>query len=298
MDICINDSFGIRCANPQIVPRRDLDLDEHDDRHFMVVPCGKCELCVQRLKRMWTLRIRQESSMNSDNLFATLTYDNEHVPFNIAYEDFQVFVKRFRKKYRFRYYVASEYGSPKRTWRPHFHVIFFGLRASRSLIDDMCDAWSNGYIKVNALSDARAKYACGYCEKKIGEKEDGVHEVLPFCRMSLKPGLGASWLMTNLSDVKKRFFVSFGGERWPIPRYYVKLIDDESWLCDYYEHLNAIAQERNEEFLGYLCDKYGAEYVNSQPEWFANSEWLDCMVLKCASLRRARDLYELEKGVL
>ena len=42
--------------------------------------------------------------------------------------DFQLFMKRLRKKYsddRIRFYACGEYGSE--TFRPHYHAILFGL---------------------------------------------------------------------------------------------------------------------------------------------------------------------------
>lgn len=185
--------------------------------------------------------------MHTYNTFATLTYDDEHVPFNLCYRDFQLFMKRLRKRgFKVRYYVASEYGSELRTFRPHFHVIFFGQANSQSFRLALQEAWSNGFTTTSALNNARCKYACGYVDKKLEmDNADNVHDVLPFCRMSRNPGLAYNFLMAYKSDIMANGFVAYDGKRYPLPRYFVQVLFDiepvwyRKWRLDNVDSYNS-----------------------------------------------------------
>ena len=68
--------------------------------------------------------------MHTSNCFITLTYAPEHCPkdMSLNYEDFQLFMKRLRKRYTgktIRFYMAGEYGESFD--RPHYHACIFGF---------------------------------------------------------------------------------------------------------------------------------------------------------------------------
>lgn len=68
------------------------------------LPCGQCAGCLLERSRQWALRCVHESLMHEENLFLTLTYNDETLksrdnPWTLVKKDFQDFMKRLRKKY-------------------------------------------------------------------------------------------------------------------------------------------------------------------------------------------------------
>lgn len=62
------------CTNPDVIYNKYLDK-------WVSVPCGKCEACLVSKQLDLTNRVRNEVEQHSYNLFFTLTYDNEHIPY-------------------------------------------------------------------------------------------------------------------------------------------------------------------------------------------------------------------------
>ena len=111
----------------------------------MTVPCGNCPECLRHKQNDLAYLCNYECERNKNNLFFTLTYDENHVPITfdpetgeelrtIQYDDFKRFIKRFRYYYNcalgidprkanktacpIKYLACSEYGS--KTHRPHY----------------------------------------------------------------------------------------------------------------------------------------------------------------------------------
>lgn len=137
--------------------------------------------------------------------------------------DLTSFIKRLRARveFEFRFYAVGEYGD--RTKRPHYHVALFGFPSclngrTQHLAKTCCSvcktveqAWGKGGIDVGELTEQSAQYIAGYCEKKWKKEDlcqprrtpsgmnrpiylkDGRHR--EFCRMSLRPGIGATAIM-------------------------------------------------------------------------------------------------------
>lgn len=130
----------------------------------MLIPCGKCLACRLRMRQDWQTRMELEASGHekSEIWFATLTYDEEHVPGMIRatgeiargignswkpgseapetvsillMEDIVLYHKKLRRRQEsaskeywgkgLRYFYAGEYG--EHTGRPHYHAIWYGL---------------------------------------------------------------------------------------------------------------------------------------------------------------------------
>lgn len=129
------------------------------------IPCGKCIQCRIAYSRQWAIRCLEEAKYSKYSYFVTLTYDNEHLPFNslpvfddetgeiigdythstLRKEDLTTFFKDLRYAFwkyageprkdngkpdysecSFRYFACGEYGTdPKKTHRPHFHFLLF-----------------------------------------------------------------------------------------------------------------------------------------------------------------------------
>lgn len=140
----------------------------------MLLPCGHCLGCRLNYSRSWADRMILELDHSKKAIFATLTYDEDHVPRTyvdytgevldyddgaktLRKHDLQLFFKRLRKKFPntyIRFYAAGEYGnwngSFNNSFRPHYHCIIFGIG-----LDDLHDLKP---VKVNKLK--QAIYTC------------------------------------------------------------------------------------------------------------------------------------------
>ena len=99
----------------------------------MEVPCGRCIGCRIQRSQDWALRCYHEASGYKQNCFITLTFNEEHNKKSLTVKDFQLFMKRlrkkfvpknpynkktqkeqyyeFHKKYRIRFFHCGEYGT-------------------------------------------------------------------------------------------------------------------------------------------------------------------------------------------
>lgn len=214
---------------------RPFYLGTVKDRPSIDVPCGKCIECRIARSREWSLRIMQECVVHKQNCMVTLTYDRDHLPENgdLVYRDFQLFMKRLRKKVgKVRFFMCGEYGDCR--GRPHFHCILFGydfpdryyfktdrkgVRIDRSpLLETL---WTAGYSSVVSVTMEVARYCAVYLQKppKDGRKR-------PFVHMSLRPGIGY-YSITPRSLISDKIYVQ--GKMGRLPRYYLKVLEREGF---------------------------------------------------------------------
>lgn len=170
------------------------------------IPCGKCVGCLLERSRQWAVRLMHEASLHHENVFLTLTYDDDHLPEDgsLHKEDFQLFMKRLRKHLvdtnrkiravnakegsslplyneRIRFFHCGEYGG--QTGRPHYHAIIFGYRpkdcvfykSSRGsnlwLSNVLNRLWNHGFVVIGDVSFQSCAYVARYMLKKVsGEK--------------------------------------------------------------------------------------------------------------------------------
>ena len=79
----------------------------------------------------------------------------------------------FDVAHKLRYFIVSEYGSPEKTFRPHYHGILWNfpyLDDNRLLNDVMTQeviekAWSYGFVKCLPLLTGGAAYVMKYMRK-------------------------------------------------------------------------------------------------------------------------------------
>lgn len=191
-----------------------------------------------------------EASQYKQNAFVTLTYSEENIPARgqLVYDDYQKFMKRLRKQTapnRVRFYMCGEYG--EQNWRPHFHACLFnhdwedkkywfttqsGEKIYRS--ETLEQLWPHGHSSTASVTFESAAYVARYCLKKItGDNaeqhykrtdEQGDYKLEPeFSHMSLKPGIGATWLAKYTNDVYNNDYVIINGKEAKPPKYYDKL---------------------------------------------------------------------------
>lgn len=227
----------------------------------MKLPCGQCIGCRERRARDWAIRCMHEASLYKRNCFITLTYNDSHLPADrsLCYDDFQKFMKRLRKAhkghqsladgtYPIRFYMAGEYG--ENFGRPHYHACIFNFDFEDKVLlrrapsgellyrSKMLESlWEFGFSSVGSVTFKSAAYVARYINKKVtgkiaqdhylymdpdtGELHDRVPE---FNKMSLKPGIGADWLVKYKTDVFPRDYIISDGHKLPVPRYYSKLL--------------------------------------------------------------------------
>ena len=194
-----------------------------------------------------------EASQSGPCCFLTMTYSEEACPVGLRYRDFQLFMKRLRRARGgapVRFYMCGEYGEA--TARPHYHAALFGedFSADRYAWRDFGSGqvayrsellerlWPYGASSIGELTRLSAAYIARYVMKKVTgplAKEyykavdlstGEVRPVSPeFTRMSLKPGIGASWFERYHSDVFPHDRVVTRGQPAKPPRYYDQLLE-------------------------------------------------------------------------
>lgn len=192
-----------------------------------------------------------ESSLHDKNSFLTLTYDNDKVPedFSLNHNHIQLFMKRLRRQVgKIRFFMCGEYG--EKTSRPHYHICLFGedftmdrevysvnngntLYSSRTLDD----VWGLGSCQIGDLSVQSASYVARYVvNKQYGDlyeiADPATGEIFvrtpPYCKMSLKPGIGREWINKYHPEVynNNNDTVYADGTLQRPPRYYDKIAEN------------------------------------------------------------------------
>lgn len=205
------------------------------------IPCGQCQGCRLQRARDMSIRVTHEAQMHQANAFVTLTLSDENLPpgGSLDHRQFQLFLKRARHHAGpIRFYMCGEYG--EQTQRPHYHACLFGIdfpdqkylrlnaQGDELYTSDTLDSlWKLGQCTVGQVTLQSA----GYCTRYVMQKANGSlgaivygNRLPPYNRMSLRPGLGATWLRKFRSDVFPcDYVVTSDGKKDRVPRYYDKL---------------------------------------------------------------------------
>lgn len=234
-----------------IAPYTPELVNKYDSDSVVKVPCGKCLGCKLDYARHWADRMILElASARGKGIFATLTYNEDHLPEDgqLCKKDLQDFFKRLRNDFppgQIRYYASGEYG--KITFRPHYHCIIFGI--SLEDFDDrkfykknklgqdyytsekFSRRWSDGRGSIGfvCLSDVSYK-TCAYVARYTAKKTFGSpvpgKQVDEFAVMSRRPGIGALFLEQYGIEAfdRKHFYVSdqSGSVAVSNPSYFLK----------------------------------------------------------------------------
>lgn len=146
-----------------------LSWNDRERGRPLSLPCGSCIGCVARRARDWSIRCTFEDQQHAHSLWATLTYDEDHVPPTLDRLHLSAFVKRLRSRLddiKIRTFACGEYGGD--TGRPHYHIILFGLRDPAPI--EKC--WTAGTTHVVPLTPERISYTAQYTAKKIETRLD------------------------------------------------------------------------------------------------------------------------------
>ena len=177
-------------------------------------------------RQEWIFRLQQEFKVSELAIFVTLTYDEQHVPFDLSVNkrDVQLFHKRLRKHFPakdLRFYVVSEYGD--HTQRPHYHgLYFFKSRHDLDFIyKTFTESWKNGFLKFGNVEEGSIVYCTKYCLKHNSTPPGRTKTFRLVSKMN--GGLGVNYLdkMSDYHLSNEQFsYVSENGKTCRMPRYY------------------------------------------------------------------------------
>lgn len=249
--VCYSPLSGFRSSTKNENGRRPVFFVRkrgREDGEPVTLACGQCIGCRLERSRQWAVRCLHESKLYKENCFITLTYSREFMPNDrsLSVKDFQLFMKRLRKRFGkgIRFFHCGEYG-PK-LGRPHYHALIFnfdfpdkkpwdknelGHEIFTSKI--LAELWGKGFTTLGALTFESAAYCARYALKKITGRQQIDHYAYvdaetgeywdrkpEYCTMSRRPGIGRGHLEKFLDDVYPSDFVIVNGKKARPPRFY------------------------------------------------------------------------------
>lgn len=216
------------------------------DHERINLSCGQCVGCRLRRSAEWAARCYHEASLYDKNCFITLTYNDQHLPADRSLDvrEFQLFMKRLRKKFgpNIRFYHCGEYGEKLR--RPHYHACLFNFDFPDKVLwkesngnnlyvsEALSELWPFGFSTIGDVTFESAAYVARYIMKKINgdlakdhyewvDVDGVIHSLKPeYTTMSRRPGIGKGWFDQFHSDVYPSDFVVVNGRKMNPPKFY------------------------------------------------------------------------------
>lgn len=217
----------------------------------MEFPCRKCLPCRLNIAREKAIRAYHEAQMHENNIFLTLTYDDEHLESPRLIKDHIVkFNKDLRDRIgyapekRIKIMYTGEYGGPPKIlpngkisegYRPHWHSIIFNYRPKDAKVirralstgenifgsDTLKEIWQKGEIEFGSVTIDSASYVARYAAKKLIHGKDQDHDYHPI-HQTPSSGLGKTWIEKHWKQTFDNGYVLLPNrEKAAIPRYYV-----------------------------------------------------------------------------
>jgi len=212
--------------------------------------CRKCLPCRLNIAREKSIRAIHEAQMHENNIFLTLTYNEESLTSpKLQYLDFQLFMKSLRKEHTknitdpdlrkemsIAYMVTGEYGDKNK--RPHWHAILFNYAPPDSKLirttdrGDMVytsktitELWGRGSTEFGSVTLDSASYVARYSAKKLIHGTDQEHDYHPIHKTSSKHAIGKRWIEKHWERTFSQGNVIIPSKERnipaKIPRYYV-----------------------------------------------------------------------------
>jgi len=221
----------------------------------MIVPCGQCSECRKVRANMWAIRMLHEIKYHENNIFVTLTYNNESLTdgAQLVQKDLTDYIKRVRKALeprKIRYYSCGEYG--EKLGRPHYHMALFNFDFLDKVLyqkrgqyniyisENLGKLWTYGFSTIGDVTLESAAYIASYCQKKILgkwsqvhyariDKETGEMELVQpeYICMSRRPGIARTWYNQYKNDIYPKDYVMENGKLFRPAKYYDKIYDIE-----------------------------------------------------------------------
>lgn len=204
-------------------------------------PCRKCLSCRLDIAREKAVRCWHESKMHPNNIFLTLTYDDEHLksPW-LQYSDFQNFMWKLRSHVNYKnpfngpipMMVTGEYGDKNK--RPHWHALLFNYRPDDSTYHRTTDRgdkiwtsktlhelWGCGRLEFGEVTLDSANYTARYAAKKLTHGRDDDHQFHPIHKTSSKHAIGKAWIEKYYEQTFNHGYIVLpNGSKSKIPRFY------------------------------------------------------------------------------
>lgn len=262
---CYHPLRGYLCTDGSVV---FAEGSRRETVRTLDLSCGQCVGCRLERSRQWAVRCVHEASLYERNCFITLTYKDLPASSSLDYTDFQLFMKRLRRRFvfakesRIRFFMAGEYGEGK--GRPHFHACLFNFDFSDKVLFSQSKGiplftsavltalWPLGFSTVGAVTFQSAAYVARYLMGKVtGDQAQFYYSVIDevsgecvpqeaeFCHMSLKPGIGAGWYEKFASDVFPSGRLVFDGVETSPPVYYCRKFQKSHGDSDVYAEMVA-----------------------------------------------------------
>lgn len=257
---------------------------------YILQPCGQCTACRISRARDWANRCMLEMQSHDEAWFVTLTYDDDHLPpappivdlssgviedgpiHTLVKDECAAFMKRLRKNtgQELRVYGCGEYGG--RSYRPHYHLIIFGLH-----LDDLKVYKSNfeGDVLYNSPTIDKAWQYKGYCvigeanwnsmcyvsryvtKKYLGKHSDYYTDlgiVPPYSVSSRRPGIGRLYYDENFEKIYKYDKIVMStktkGMTFNPPKYFDRLHE-----LNYPDEMASIKEKRRENSENVMASK-------------------------------------------
>lgn len=247
---CYHPLKGYRSKELTVNGKRSFVFDQRKSTgDVLEIACGQCMGCRLERSKQWAVRISHEASLYDQNCFITLTYSPENLPSppSLSVRDFQLFLKRLRKKFgsNIRFFHCGEYG--EQLGRPHYHACLLNFdfpdkyhfrnngRADQVYRSPILEElWGKGHCEIGSVTFESAAYVARYITKKItGQQAENhytrvdtdtgeIYSLKPeYTTMSRRPGIGQPWLEKFKTDVYPSDSVVIrGGTKIMPPRYY------------------------------------------------------------------------------
>lgn len=194
-----------------------LTKDKHGN--LLHVPCGKCQNCLSNKRSELAFRISTEIKPHTVCVFATFTYDDDSLEYEVELKDGSLFrgslpsvnyktakdfIKRLRRSLeptKLKLYFTGEYGDT--TKRPHYHGIiwipdgFFNSHGDfianpQISLETLCNQlrkWDYGNVSIDGVSPASVNYVAKHQAKKCC----GTDQQAPIFHIQ-SPGIGREYM--------------------------------------------------------------------------------------------------------
>lgn len=238
---------------------------------FILVPCGKCPLCLDKKRKEWSFRAHCENSTSTSvPLFLTLTFAPRNLPKRgVQKEDVQLFMKRMRIRldrmgvqHNIRYFFCGEYGHDSKM--PHYHGILWNFPRDK-------------FPTLHACLDFIEKCWCHPLYDRYGNalyNENGspVTEQLGFCYVSPvqydpKKNTGRGVIGYVMKYMTKKADVPFGKN----PVFYLSSRKNGGLGAEYARKMKSFYQANPDCVEMSVYDPYSCKNVRSyMPQYFRN----------------------------
>lgn len=264
----------------------------------MKIPCGKCFACLQRYKMSWANRLIEHSRSFQNKYFCDLTYDELSLPVintdtnvikpfssyignsalhlsdtdydnlypTLDKEEVVRFIKRFRKRFpfKFSYWLCGEYG--EHFDRPHYHFLLFihdnTITVSRDDISSfIAETWQHGYNTVFPVSDKDIRYTCKYSLKQQMDEKSNVQKPFMLC----SKGIGKNYLELyetfsfHDDSVERVYYPLNRKTKSYMPRYWRDVLFSEQTRKEYSDMIQQ--QENNKTYDKFISDYKRDEFT-------------------------------------